>query len=66
MNGRCISGCDAAVKETHKWFIENSRVHFTMIIQDILEKQSQHSLIYSFKNSVILSFYCKPNPYCSP
>jgi hypothetical protein len=38
-DGRCISSCDVAVKETHKWFIENSRVHATMIIQDILENK---------------------------
>jgi thioredoxin reductase (NADPH) len=33
-----LAGVICGGKETHKWFIENSRIHATMIINDILLK----------------------------
>ncbi|KQC32717.1 hypothetical protein AAU57_04825 [Nonlabens sp. YIK11] len=34
-----LAGVICGGKETHKWFIENSRVHATMIIEDIKTKE---------------------------
>jgi putative YpdA family bacillithiol system oxidoreductase len=36
--GLYLAGVVCGGLETHKWFIENSRVHATMIVSDILEK----------------------------
>lgn len=36
--GIYLAGVICGGKETHKWFIENSRVHAEMIISDIMEK----------------------------
>lgn len=36
--GIYLGGVICGGKETHKWFIENSRVHAEMIISDIMEK----------------------------
>jgi thioredoxin reductase (NADPH) len=35
-----LAGVICGGMETHKWFIENSRIHATIIIQDILRKKS--------------------------
>ncbi|MFD2698797.1 YpdA family putative bacillithiol disulfide reductase [Mesonia sediminis] len=38
-NGIYLAGVICGGLETHKWFIENSRIHATLIIQDIAKKQ---------------------------
>lgn len=38
VNGIYLAGVICGGMETHKWFIENSRVHAKMIVQNILEK----------------------------
>lgn len=38
IDGLYLAGVICGGMETHKWFIENSRVHASMIIQSILEK----------------------------
>ena len=38
VNGIYLAGVICGGMETHKWFIENSRVHAKMIVQDILKK----------------------------
>jgi len=38
VNNIYLAGVVCGGMETHKWFIENSRVHATMIINDILKK----------------------------
>ena len=40
LKGIYLAGVICGGKETHKWFIENSRIHAKMIIKDIIEKQS--------------------------
>lgn len=39
MEGVYLAGVICGGRETHKWFIENSRVHATMIMDDIKEKE---------------------------
>lgn len=36
-----LAGVICGGMETHKWFIENSRIHAKMIIKDVLEKNSK-------------------------
>jgi putative YpdA family bacillithiol system oxidoreductase len=38
-NGIYLAGVICGGLETHKWFIENSRIHASLIIQDIAKKQ---------------------------
>ncbi|WP_117884642.1 YpdA family putative bacillithiol disulfide reductase [Aureibaculum luteum] len=40
LKGIYLAGVICGGKETHKWFIENSRIHAKMIIKDIIAKQS--------------------------
>ena len=40
LKGIYLAGVICGGKETHKWFIENSRIHAKMIIKNIIEKQS--------------------------
>ncbi|WP_028981967.1 YpdA family putative bacillithiol disulfide reductase [Sporocytophaga myxococcoides] len=40
VNNIYLAGVVCGGMETHKWFIENSRVHATMIIRDILSKSN--------------------------
>ena len=39
VTGLYLAGVICGGKETHKWFIENSRIHAKMIITDIIKKQ---------------------------
>jgi len=41
VNGLYLAGVICGGMETHKWFIENSRVHAPIIINSILKKQGQ-------------------------
>ena len=36
-----LAGVVCGGMDTHSWFIENSRVHATMIMKDILRKENQ-------------------------
>jgi thioredoxin reductase len=38
VKGIYLAGVICGGMETHKWFIENSRIHAKMIVKDILEK----------------------------
>ncbi|MBJ2173313.1 YpdA family putative bacillithiol disulfide reductase [Aureibaculum sp. A20] len=40
LKGIYLAGVICGGKETHKWFIENSRIHAKMIIKNIIAKQS--------------------------
>ncbi|SNR72274.1 thioredoxin reductase (NADPH) [Maribacter sedimenticola] len=40
VEGLYLAGVICGGMETHKWFIENSRVHAKLIVKDILSKQS--------------------------
>lgn len=40
VDGLYLAGVICGGMETHKWFIENSRIHAKMIIRDIINKQS--------------------------
>jgi thioredoxin reductase (NADPH) len=39
INGIYLAGVICGGMETHKWFIENSRIHAKIIIKDILQKK---------------------------
>ncbi len=41
INGLYLAGVICGGMETHKWFIENSRIHAPMIINSILKKKSK-------------------------
>ena len=43
VEGLYLAGVICGGMETHKWFIENSRVHAKMIIKDIVQKPVLHS-----------------------
>lgn len=43
VSGIYLAGVICGGMETHKWFIENSRVHAQMIIDDILKKKTASS-----------------------
>ncbi|WP_405383712.1 YpdA family putative bacillithiol disulfide reductase [Maribacter sp. LLG6340-A2] len=45
IEGLYLAGVICGGMETHKWFIENSRIHAKQIIQDILSKQPSTSAI---------------------
>lgn len=45
IEGLYLAGVICGGMETHKWFIENSRIHAKQIIQDILSKSSGTSAI---------------------
>ena len=42
VSGLYLAGVICGGMETHKWFIENSRIHAPLIIQAILDKKKQH------------------------
>ena len=41
VSGLYLAGVICGGMETHKWFIENSRVHAKIIVDSILEKRSK-------------------------
>ena len=41
VNGLYLAGVICGGMETHKWFIENSRIHAPIIVKSILEKKSK-------------------------
>ena len=41
VKGLYLAGVICGGMETHKWFIENSRIHPKMILESILEQRSQ-------------------------
>ena len=43
LKGIYLAGVICGGTETHKWFIENSRVHAKMILEDIVSQESQKS-----------------------
>ncbi|QCW99073.1 YpdA family putative bacillithiol disulfide reductase [Aggregatimonas sangjinii] len=43
VNGLYLAGVICGGMETHKWFIENSRIHAKIIVQAILQRQSIQS-----------------------
>ncbi|MBT8323176.1 MAG: NAD(P)-binding domain-containing protein, partial [Eudoraea sp.] len=45
IKGLYLAGVICGGMETHKWFIENSRIHAKMIVSDILKKKKQTAAI---------------------
>ncbi|MBT8178927.1 MAG: YpdA family putative bacillithiol disulfide reductase [Eudoraea sp.] len=45
VKGLYLAGVICGGMETHKWFIENSRIHAKMIVSDILKKKKQTAAI---------------------
>lgn len=43
VSGLYLAGVICGGMETHKWFIENSRIHAKIIVSDILEKNAQEA-----------------------
>ncbi|MEM7380742.1 MAG: YpdA family putative bacillithiol disulfide reductase [Bacteroidota bacterium] len=43
VSGLYLAGVICGGMETHKWFIENSRIHAKIIVSDILEKKAQET-----------------------